>query len=325
MKWRLEKNQLPLENESGSNGNISVMEHPHGGIICNIPIHNQQEVVIKSYYFDEILQSWHSQGKPIKFQLRSSEFSQVTYLNLMGNLQMMYCMNHLLTQNFSNDYGKIWKSDSEIVEEEVNWEVRNPPLFVQMGRILLPVYDKASGRSFAYISDNTGKSWFPSVFIEPSDEEYIDEFIVPSMMSPTFVLAGERRIICYLQSENEKHILQSVSEDYGETWHPPEPIGIHYNSSNIDAIRLQNGEGIFTPYMVITYCDEELIGEDRKTTINLAISLDIGESWENQIVDVCIEPIQSISVIQTRDETIHILYSTEKSAYHLKLTDLEIE
>ena len=249
----------------------------------------------------------------------------------MGNVQMMYCIDYsdqikysYFSYFLSHDYGKSWKSTENPLESDVIWEVKNDPIHVGIGRMLLPVYDKGTGRSFALISDDTGKRWFPSIFIEPSDELIDDSspdgFYAWKMRSPTFVQAGERKILCFLQPTNHKKLLKAISDDFGETWRNATEIDIPSGISGIDAIRLRDRNGGFVPTIVLAYSNTE---KDGKSTIELVLSSDVGETFdEHLILEKLDEPYLDISLIQSDDNKLHIVYSTKQGTYHIKITDI---
>ena len=327
VKWNMDRFEIPLNEENMKTGNVSIIEHPHGGLILvfdygNSNLENHSHCVV-SYYYDEQKSDWNKQGDELHYTSSDGYFGHTTYLNMMGNLQMMYQIDHTLKQNISNDYGKIWKESDRILEDTVAWLPNNHPLFMKMGRVVLPVYDEGSGRSFAYISDDTGKSWFPSVFIEPSDD--LVEISAPEdlfsckMQSPTLIQAGERKLICFMQSEQRNRLLQAISNDFGETWSSAVEIKIPSGSGGIDAIRLRNSDGHYIPTVVIAFIQKKVNG---KFSVNLGISSDIGESWDEIIeVDEMDTAYNDISIIQTDDNKLHIVYSSEQGVNHLVVND----
>lgn len=329
MKWTFNKTKLPTkDNKLTPIGNLSLIEHPHGGLVAIICYRNpnSNSLTLSSYYFDESTRGWSPQGESLHFILSKetpTKFSQVTFLNLMGNLQMMYQSANKLLQNISYDYGKTWKTSDGILEDEIFWTLNNSPVFVGMGRVLLPVYDEDSGRSFAYVSDDTGKRWFPSVYIEPpedmSESYHPDDFFSCKMQSPTFIQAGERKILCYMQSEPNQTLMKAISDDFGETWSTAEPIEIPYGEGGIDTLRLRDSNGDFIPTVVIAYSQKK---EDGKYSINLALSSDIGETWDEKLeIDELDAPFSDICILQTIDTRVHVLYSSIQGVYHLVAND----
>jgi hypothetical protein len=224
----------------------------------------------------------------------------------------------------SHDYGKTWKSDKNSIETDSIWVLQNTPIHVGIGRILLPVYDKGTGRSFAYISDDNGKSWFPSIFIEPFDEliesSSPEDFFSWKMRSPSFVQAGERKILCFLQPTNHKNLLKSISNDFGETWENAAEIDLPSGIGGISATRLRDNNDRFIPTIVLAYSQTD---KDRKTVIKLAISSDIGETWDEHLeLERLSVPYTDISLIQSDDNKLHIVYSTNERINHIMISDI---
>ncbi|TFG17372.1 MAG: hypothetical protein EU530_10715 [Promethearchaeota archaeon] len=331
MKWNIDRYKIPTSEDAVKIENISVIEHPHGGIIAVFSyISNVKTVKPIHYtgtlYFNEKNNTWNPQGNPLEFHPSSENFSHTTFLNLMGNLQMMYVSDCRLLYNISYDYGKNWKEIEILLEESVMWKMNNHPIFMKHGRVVIPVYDEGSGRSFAYISDDTGKNWFPSVFIEPSEDltENSDpeEIFACRMGSPTFIQAGERKLVCFIQPENRDKLLCSVSDDFGETWSNAFETDIPSGVGGIESIRLRDSNGHYTPTVVLVYNQEKTNGQ---FSVMLAISSDIGESWDEIIELGEIEiPFTDISVIQTDDNKLHIIYCSKQEMNHLVVNDFVI-
>jgi hypothetical protein len=308
VKWFSKKYDIPLLVKTGQISGISPVEHPHGGIVLIISVSSQDKIAIYPLYFKSKENSWIKYNEPSYFLTKTHKFSQVSYLNLMGNLKMVYSLDSAVFQWLSTDYGKNWKENALILEESVEWEFKNQPIFMQMGRVLLPIVDKSSGRSFAYISDTMGKSWFPSLFIE---EELVEEneYLPKSTSSPIFIATGENRIRSYFQSEG--NILTAISTDLGETWKSAIKTGMRCDSDTLDGKRLLDEDGNFTPSIILAYL--------KLNKINMAISSDIGESWEETEIDSVHGEVYNISTLQTTDEKIHVFYSTKTEIFHLEI------
>ena len=331
MKWQVDRLQFPIREEWINYRNLSLIEHPHGGLIAFVrfqhPIsETKQTNIISGYYFEEKSSTWNRIGDLMPYSSFHESFSQITYLNLMGNLHMMVNFEHQLTQQFSYDYGKSWHPSEIILEDMISWELKNRPLFVQLGRVLLPVFDAGSGRSFAYISDDTGNSWFPSVFIEPSEESMEDsdfEEISPQgLRSPVFIQAGERKILCIMQSQNRPNLAQAISNDFGETWSSAVEIKIPSGSGGIDAIRLRDRNGDYTPVVALAYGEKKKNG---KYALKLAISTDVADTWsETEVIEEFSALYTDVALLQTDDNKLHVLYSTSIQVRHLILHDFVI-
>ena len=331
VKWTIDQYEIPINEDAVNIEQVSVIEHPHGGLVVVYSYGDASKIDDPSHhaassYFNEKSNSWNPQGTPLHFAPSSDDFNHTTFLNLMGNLQMMYLSDHQLLQNISNDYGKNWKKTEDILEDSVMWKLNNHPIFMRMGRVVVPVYDEGSGRSFAYISDDTGRNWFPSVFIEPSDEligiSAPEDIFSCKMRSPTLIQAGERKLVCFIQPENRDKLLHSISDDFGETWSNAIETDIPSGIGGIESIRLRDSNGHYTPTVVLVYNQKK---DDDKFSIMLAISSDIGESWEEIVeIEEIKAPFKDISLIQTDDNKLHIVYCSKQEINHLVVNDFVI-
>lgn len=331
VKWNIDRFEIPISKNVTNTEQVSVIEHPHGGLIVAYNFRsksNTENTVnhVASSYFDEKTNTWNPQGTPLHFTPSSEDFSHTTFLNLMGNLQMIYIADNKLLQNISNDYGKTWKESEGILGDSVIWKLSNHPIFMKHGRIVIPVYDEGSGRSFTYISDDTGRTWFPSVFIEPSEDlieiSAPEDVFACKMRSPTLIQAGERKLVCYIQPENRDRLLCAESNDFGETWSNALETDLPSGIGGIESIRLRDSNGLYTPTVVLVYAQKKKKG---KFSIMLAISSDIGESWDESIeIEEIDSPYSDVSLMQTDDNKLHVVYCSKQGVNHLVVNDFVI-
>ena len=170
------------------------------------------------------------------------------------------------------------------------------------------------------------KNWFPSVFIEPSED--LIEISAPEdifsckMQSPTLIQAGERKLVCFIQPENRDKLLYAISDDFGETWSSAIETDIPSGVGGIESIRLRDSNGHYTPTVVLVYRQKN---DNGKFSVMLAISSDIGESWDEFVEIEEIEtPYSDISLIQTDDNKLHIVYCSKQEINHLVVNDFVI-
>ncbi|MHA1730142.1 MAG: exo-alpha-sialidase [Promethearchaeota archaeon] len=355
--WR----DLPIKGINVSN--LSVIEHPHGGLIASFCYTTKLESVkvkvnnIGICYYNEKSHSW-SEFLPIFTKNETfEELSHILFLDLKGTLQLMYNNRGMLQKRESFNYGKTW-SEIKLINtpykiENCSWQFINKPIFLSSGRILVPVYDNKIGRSMALIGEDHGNNWFPSTFIEVPEDIGPSEILNSYYNSedvfrfktkyPVFIHQSEKFITAFLQTENLKHIHRSDSYSSGEIWSETEPTNLPSNSTSINAVRLKDISGNFTPDVLLAY----LNSEKSEITLNIALSENNGKSWScvkvietERKVEPKVEPkaenenkgknenendqftkINYPSIVQSSDLKIHLIFSkNNKSIRHAEFS-----
>lgn len=212
----------------------------------------------------------------------------------------------------SNDDGETW-SEKHVMHDDINYMYRNKPIILKSGRILLPMYQEMPTKSFMAISDDFGKTFRFSKFIEDHPRfPYKHNIMGGSGCSqPTIVETETGRIIALFRTTLHKKIFRAVSDDQGESWSYAEPINLPNPDSGIDMIRLKNGK------MVL------LFNNAVKGRHNLAIatSKDLeGLEWEviHTLEDSPKMTFSYPAIIQTTDGMIHATYTyARKTIKHI--------
>lgn len=333
-----------FDSQEKSHSNISIIEHPHGGLIMTfiaIDVKGNQVVYLTNFKSDVKgweepsiipleLNSKNKSGSKAKYNSKnnvkndskidfannSDRLSHVTYLDLHGNLQIIYCFDKKILKLTSTNYGKTWNEPTQIDIFTFNLEFKNQPIFTQFGKILLPVFNLDVKRSFILISSDFGKTWFPSTYMEMSDEidntnkntvdnvtdsikdnnsnnqtnetketnkiEHYNDSLTHCGHSPVLIHQGEIKITAFLQSSNMDNILSSDSTDAGETWGEIYNSKIHSSNMKIDAIRLRDKEGNYQPNILLLFVEKEK--KTDKEILKIAISNDNCETWNKEII-----------------------------------------
>jgi predicted neuraminidase len=142
------------------------------------------------------------------------------------------------------------------------------------------------------------------------------------MRSPTLIQAGERKLVCFIQPENRDKLLYAESNDFGETWSSAMETEIPSGIGGIESIRLRDSNGIYTPTVVLVYAQKK---SKVKFSIMLAISSDIGESWDEYVeIEEIDSPYSNISLMQTDDNKLHVVYCSKQGIKHLVVNDFVI-
>ncbi|MGB9877042.1 MAG: sialidase family protein [bacterium] len=192
----------------------------------------------------------------------------------------------------SFDLGKSW-GQPKILHDELGWMTRNKPLTLANGDVILPMYDERDWTSFFLISEDKGKSWFPT-----------HKLIAPvGIIQPAVVEREAGELFAFMRCGSEgKNIWFSRSRDWGRNWTNPQPISLPNPNSGIDAISLQEGG------MILAFNNSS----SKRTPLTLAYSED-GYNWEI-IGDVENEDgeFSYPCLLQTRDGLLHLTYTYKR-------------
>ncbi|MFC4006150.1 exo-alpha-sialidase [Nonomuraea purpurea] len=176
----------------------------------------------------------------------------------------------------SADAGRIW-SAPRVLFTEPGVFVRHPPLILDDGTWLLPVYHcGASGdRSAVKASADGGRTWH--------------EHLVPgsdALVQMTIARRPDGRLLALFRDRRARRVYASTSAD-GRAWSTPERTDLPNNDSSVQLTRLGDGR------LALVYNDASLErdqfrwvtknGQRRKkalrTPLVVAVSEDGGESW----------------------------------------------
>ena len=203
----------------------------------------------------------------------------------------------------SGDEGKTW-SEAIVIPDNLLGPIKNKPVTLKNGTILYPT------------SFETPEEW--NIYVEMSDQDLSNWRKVDidnngfNAIQPTVLFhdGGRLQMLC---RSREQRIVETWSDDQGETWTPVEATSLPNNNSGIDAVTCTNGLQLLI-YNPITR---------GRNKLSVAGSLD-GKEWEDLIVleDQPEGEFSYPAIIQGKDGTIHMTYTynREKIKYvHLKL------
>ncbi|MBQ8159187.1 MAG: exo-alpha-sialidase [Clostridia bacterium] len=232
----------------------------------------------------------------------------------------------------SCDGGHTWSEPRELVPGDRcggRGPVRNKPLSLPGGRIVAPSsLEKGLWRCFMDLSDDDGRTWHQSQFIEARGTHDLHEGLLhwqkvamdsylsgkpfdPSSVPPEYAhgrgviqptLWMDQYGLHALLRSGEGYIYRTDSADSGETWCEAYPTSIPNNNSGIDLTMLPGGELIL--------CYNPVGGNfSARSPISLAISRDLGENWE-KICDLETEPDEfSYPAIVSRGNHVYLTYT----------------
>jgi predicted neuraminidase len=115
------------------------------------------------------------------------------------------------------------------------WMPRIHPITLPTGRILLPLYSDGFNASIMAISDDEGEHWRSSKPI-----------IVLGPIQPSVVRRKEGQLVAYLRDSGPRpgRVMQSISNDDGESWSAAVDTDIPNPGASIDTIALRDGRWI---------------------------------------------------------------------------------
>jgi alpha-L-fucosidase len=193
----------------------------------------------------------------------------------------------------SKDEGKTWSVMTTIPRACVG-PIKNKPVIIPGGEILYPTSIEIVGKWNVYMekSDQDLTNWKK---IEIDNNQF--DAIQPSVL---FYKDGALQIVC--RSKN-KHVVESWSEDNGETWSKLMPTELPNNNSGTDAVTLANGLQIII-YNPIT---------EGRNKLAIAGSYD-GKIWE-KLIDLEDQPSGEYSypaIIQDKEGNVHAVYTYKR-------------
>lgn len=190
----------------------------------------------------------------------------------------------------STDGGRTF-SPEHILREELGWMVRNKPLYLANGDLLLPLYDERNWSSHMYISSDGGATWTPSASIAGQGGN----------IQPTVVQLADGSLLALMRTGSPHHRLwKATSHDNGRTWTPPVETDLPNPNSACDMVRLANG------YLVLVFNDSP----HSRSPLTVALSTDEGRTWSHKRnLETGAGEFSYPAVIQTHDGLIHVTYA----------------
>jgi len=236
----------------------------------------------------------------------------------------------------SEDYGKTW-SKIENLFDATGIFVRNPPVVLESGEIILPAYYCLKsdtgflGEDYSVIkhSKDGGATW---------KETSIPQ--TQGLVHMSIVKMSENRLLGFFRSRQADAIYKTTSTDGGYTWTIPEASMLPNNNASIQCIKLMDNTlaMVFNdvnkvmappkenrpPWFDKKDMDEVSVKETdrpssvwgvRRSPLSLAISADYGETWQRvKIIEThddaeCSPEFSYPSITQTQDGSIYIAYT----------------
>ena len=251
----------------GSNcDSFKLIEFPHGEWFLSYISDNKKKIRFMEKK-SEISEWTHEiPQNSTDFDRALNKYSNISNISLFfdnrGDLILLF--NNQNSDNIfdlfllsSHNYGKNWEKEPKLISHDFSsWKLHSNPIIlskgIKFGNILIPVENTLVKRSLVIISDDNGKNWHLSLYIDP-DEEFEERKEILGSYSP--VILEEKndnlRLLCWIS--NQKSITSYNSSDFGSTWYESD----RFSQLNIDrkgdfdATRLKNNDGSFSDKIII--------------------------------------------------------------------------
>ncbi len=238
------------------------------------------------------------------------EGNPILFVDPRGLLRMFYVTlvedgwdYSQLKSTFSTDEGRTW-AEPVALDEPLGVDVRCKPLFLDDGRVLLPLYDDPTYRGFMYISDDGCATWRRSGWISSP----------MGCIQPTLFRKTDGTIVALLRDGGRAQVWRSESRDRGETWSPCVGTFLRNPNAGIDVVHLDSGN------LVLAYNDTRT----SRTPLSLAWSDDEGDDWLVKLDVATGEGEYSYpSILQGRDGTVHLCHTWRRTAIAHVMLDEE--
>ncbi|MCW9705274.1 sialidase family protein [Fodinibius salsisoli] len=200
----------------------------------------------------------------------------------------------------SDDGGETW-SKPEKLSESILGPIKNKPVLLENGDLLAGSSTEDNGwKVHMELSPDFGETWTK---VGPLNEG--DEF---QIIQPTILSHGDGTLQILARSQS-RAIVESWSQDYGQSWSPMKKSTLPNNNSGLDAVTLDDGRHLLV-YNHVRPPEGAERGKAERTPLNVAVSED-GEAWSAALVleDSKISQYSYPSVIQSKDGMVHIVYT----------------
>lgn len=208
------------------------------------------------YFFDA------NQMEETKIKYPISNYYHI--IDNRGDLLLIFTKNitsnqYILFSAISHNYGKNWENTKQISPEHESWYPTGNILTLEKGfhagNLVVPVFHSHINRMFTIFSNNNGKNWNFSLFIEPDGDEiedfseYGDEGAegTSGTKNGKIIELSTEILVCFCINTQNSHVIMSHSSDVGHTWSDSQvienfPIDLHYHYDIINILDKDNNK-----------------------------------------------------------------------------------
>jgi predicted neuraminidase len=207
----------------------------------------------------------------------------------------------------SNDGAHTW-SEPTYLTSEAGTMVRGKPILLANGEYLLPVYCE-TGHDPEKVGADT-KSFF--LRYDPKTNKWSESSRIGSRMGnlqPAVAELSAQNLICFCrrgggyEPRKDGFIVRSESHDGGHTWSEGVDTPFPNPNAAVDVVKLRNG------HLILVFNDST----SRRTPLTVALSLDQGKTFPHRRnIAEGAKDFAYPYAIQTSDDKIHIVYTTDR-------------
>ena len=179
----------------------------------------------------------------------------------------------------------------------MGWQTKNKAVFIDNGRMILPLYSDGFSFSLMAITDDGGTHW-----------QFSEPLVAPGNIQPSIAIKKDGTLVAYMRDNGPppKRLMISESKDRGLTWSMVRDSELPNEGSGADIVTLENG------HWVLAYNDTE----EGRHSLAVSLSTDEGKTWsytrhlELDERDLQIATQSSYpSIIEGKEGIIHVIYS----------------
>ncbi|MHA1340669.1 MAG: exo-alpha-sialidase [Promethearchaeota archaeon] len=241
----------------------------------------------------------HSSGNPVLYETPSGKL--FLFWQSMHNGKIIKGGWTVCTIKYqcSEDFGVNW-GDWKFLRRLWGYVTRCRAIISSNGNFILPVHREFGNYICRfYISDDPELNKLPKLRGKISSRK-------TGLLEPCIFEYESNHLICYMRSNRVKNIHIAHSYDDGYNWTSLKPISLPNPNSQVDAIKLRNGD------ILLAFNNQEI----GRNNLSIAISDDGGQTYKH-IKTIFKDKEQKRgfhypSLLETDDKTIHLTYTDNR-------------
>ena len=197
----------------------------------------------------------------------------------------------------SKDGGITWSDATKLPDGYIG-PVKNKPVLLSNGNLFAPSSREGDGWKIHFeVTKDNGKTWRT---VGPLPENGI------KAIQPSILQHGNGKLQILARTAN-RAIVESWSEDNGESWSALTKTSLPNNNSGTDAVTMKDGRHVLVYNHVLPPGD---LAKGPRTPLNVSVSKD-GKNWSAALIleDSPISQYSYPAVIQTSDGMLHFIYT----------------